>query len=179
MTHASPRRLAAPAQALALGLLCLAPSAALAQGSPAYLDNRSTAASLVRSLYNAISLKQYARAWSYFGGPKPAADYAAFAAGYKTTGRVRVAVGKMQSEGAAGSIYTTVPVAIAARQAGGDVDIYAGCYLTRMLEPQIEAPAFKPLFIVKGRLVQRSLAAGQNLSAVLPKSCGDDAVPRF
>lgn len=181
MTHAFPRPGARPARRLLLGLLCAAclPMATAAQTRPAYLDNRSTPASLVRSLYNAISLKQYARAWSYFGTPKPAADYTAFAAGYAATGEVTVATGQVVSEGAAGSIYSTVPVAVSAVKDGGDVDVFAGCYLTRMLEPQIEAPDFQPLFIVKGHLLERSLAKGAPLDSVLPKSCNDDALPQF
>src|SRR6185437_17036568 len=78
---------------------------------PAYLDDRSTAAALVKSFYNAVDRHEYARAYTYFGaagGPQP---YAQFAAGYADTVSVRVVTGTAQGEGAAGSTYFTLPVA--------------------------------------------------------------------
>ena len=59
----------------------------------AYLDDRSGAESLVRSLYNAIDRKEYARAWDYFGEEKPARDFAAFVKGYEQTQSVAVETG--------------------------------------------------------------------------------------
>ena len=53
-----------------LTALILSSSAAFAQEEP-YLDDRSNPESLVRSLYNAIGRKEYARAWDYFGEQKP------------------------------------------------------------------------------------------------------------
>ena len=47
-----------------------AQTAADAQELP-YLDNRTDSVALVRSLYNAINRKEYARAWSYYGDEKP------------------------------------------------------------------------------------------------------------
>ena len=49
---------------------------------PAYVDDRSTAASLVRSYYNAINRQEYARAYTYFGDNNAPQSYASFAAGY-------------------------------------------------------------------------------------------------
>ena len=42
-------------------------TASAGAAEPAYLDDRSDAASLVQSLYNAINRHEYARAWDYFG----------------------------------------------------------------------------------------------------------------
>ena len=70
---------------------------------PAYLDDRSTAAALIRSFYNAVNRHEYARAYTYFGpngGPKP---YEIFAQGYADTQFVTVATGTAPG-GSAGSV---------------------------------------------------------------------------
>ncbi len=94
-------RFAVAAAALACSL---PPFAAAQEQPPPYLDNRSDAAELVRSLYNAISRGEYGRAWDYFGDEKPAKDFSAFAEGYAGTARVEVETGAVSEEGAAGSI---------------------------------------------------------------------------
>ena len=90
------------------GALCAA-TPLWAQSAP-YLDDRSNADALVRSLYNAIDRKEYARAWDYFVEKKPARDFAAFVSGYQNTQTVGVKTGSVSEEGAAGSVfYPTFP----------------------------------------------------------------------
>ena len=129
---------------------------ALAQ-EPDYLDDRSDPAAIVRSLYNALNRQEYARAWSYFADPKPVADYAAFAAGYAGTTAIDLKVGEVTTEGAAGSLYGAVPVAISATTADGTT-IYAGCYATRQIQPALQEPPFRPLEITSGTLRQAAAA---------------------
>ena len=50
-----------------------------------YIDDRSDAAALVRSLYNAVNRKEYGRAWDYFGDQKPAKTFDKFVEGYADT----------------------------------------------------------------------------------------------
>jgi hypothetical protein len=138
-----------------------------------YLDDRSDPAALVKSLYNAVNRKEYARAWSYFS-TKPAADLDAYAQGYADTESVRVAVGVPSEEGAAGSVYYYLPVAIEARSAGSDSQIYAGCYELRLANPQIQAEDFMPLHIEKGSFSRSSKGL---LEDALPATCNDGAPP--
>ena len=119
----------APVTALAAGLVSAA--AAMATELPPYLDDRSDLASIIRSYYNAVTRHEYARAWSYFGDTKPVADYPTFVAGYADTASVDVLLGPVTTEGAAGSTFATVPIAIAAIGADGSIRAYAGCYSTR------------------------------------------------
>ena len=91
-----PRRWAGAAGLLALLALpaaaflsCLSGIQARAQDIP-YLDDRSSAATIVKSLYNAVNRKEYVRAWEYFGEEKPAKDVEAFAKGYENTAKVEV-----------------------------------------------------------------------------------------
>ena len=99
-----PIHLVLPAAALS----CFSGAQALAQDLP-YLDDRSSAAAIVKSLYNAVNRKEYARAWDYFGDQKPAEDVEAFAKGYENTTQVDVTTGNVASEGAAGSVFGRPP----------------------------------------------------------------------
>ncbi len=148
--------------------LCLAalPQAFAATGD--YLDDRSDAAAVVKSLYNAINRKEYARAWSYFS-TKPADSLEAYADGFSGTESVQLRVGRASEEGAAGSIHFSIPVAIEARGTDGSTSVFAGCYELKMANPEIATDDFTPLQIESGRFS----AASGTLDEALPASCGD------
>lgn len=151
----------------ALLLLAFWASPAFA-ADPAYLDDRSSPEALVRSLYNAVSRKEYARAWSYFA-EKPSDGFDAFAEGYADTDSVVVRTGVPGVEGAAGSVHYSLPVAIEARTADGEAQVYGGCYDMRLADPQLQSEDFAPLHIVRGALE----AGSGTLDDALPQSCGD------
>ena len=152
------------------GALCATPL--WAQSAP-YLDDRSNAEALVRSLYNAIDRKEYARAWDYFGEKKPARDFAAFVSGYQNTQTVGVKTGSVSEEGAAGSVFYTVPVAVSATNTDGSNSAFAGCYTVRLVQPALQEPPFTPLHIESGALQP---ASGDS-AGVLPAACGDGPPP--
>lgn len=163
----------------ATGFLSLATSGhtALAAGEAAeapYVDDRSSADAVIRSLYSAINRHEFARAWGYFGDTKPAKDFEAFVKGYDGTDKVEVETGASSDEGAAGSIYYSVPVAIRATDKAGGERVFAGCYTLRQVNAQIQAtPPFDPIHIEKGEL-QPSTA---DFAEALPSSCGDGPPP--
>ncbi|WP_157015388.1 DUF1176 domain-containing protein [Mesorhizobium xinjiangense] len=144
------------------------PVAALAQES-VYLDDRSDPVALVESYYNAINRKEFARAWGYFGEDKPAPDFDAFAAGFEGTDRVDVLTGAYGAEGAAGSVYYTIAVAIRAVDEDGTDSVFAGCYTARLANPQIQSDPFEPMHLVEGALEP----ADTSLQEALPPQCGD------
>ncbi|MGE0279817.1 MAG: DUF1176 domain-containing protein [Rhizobiaceae bacterium] len=146
----------------------LAASAASAQELP-YIDNRSDAASLVKSLYNAINRKEYGRAWSYYRDQKPAKTVEAFGDGYTDTKSIQLRVGAVTSEGAAGSTFFNVPVAIEATGADDQSKVFAGCYTARLANPQVQGDNFQPLHIEKGSLKP----SDEPLDSALPQSCGE------
>lgn len=150
---------------IAAAFLIAAPPA-LAEDPP-FRDDRSDPAAIVASLYDALNRHEYARAWSYFGDREPVADYAAFVAGYAGTERIALRTGAVTTEGAAGSLYGSVPVAIAATGTDGATRVFAGCYTTRQVQPSIQEPPFRPLEIVEGEL---SPVAG-SLDGALPAGC--------
>lgn len=141
---------------------------AKAQDLP-YLDNRSDAASLVRSLYNAINRKEYSRAWSYYGEEKPSTTLQAFTDGYKGTRSINLRVGAVTADGAAGSTFFNVPVAIEATGADDQPRVFAGCYTARLANPGVQGDDFRPMHIQKGSLKP----SDEPMDSAVPESCGE------
>jgi hypothetical protein len=134
---------------LLLAALFAAP--ALARDQPDYLDDRSDPQAVISSYYNAIDRKEYARAYSYFGeGVAPAYD--GWVAGYADTASVAVGFGQMAQEGAAGSIYYTLPVTLEVSRTDGTRVELAGCYTLRLAQPLNQEPPFEGIHIEDAKL---------------------------
>jgi len=140
---------------------------AAAAQDQAYVDDRSDGAALIRSLYNAINRQEYARAYSYFSEEKPPSDYRSFVEGYAKTVDVQVITGMVTTEGAAGSIYAPVPVAVKSTEKGGKERVFAGCYIARIVNAAIQEPPFTPLHIESAELEE----VKGPLEQALPKVC--------
>jgi len=143
--------------------------AASARADDTYLDDRSSPDSVVRSLYNAINQHQYARAWSYYGDP-PAKDFEIYSKGFENTAHVDVLTGDISGDGAAGSTFFNVPVAIRAKDASGKASYFAGCYVLRQVNGAIQEPPFTPLHIQSAKL--KPIKEDDFARYSLPK-CGD------
>ncbi|MEO5808185.1 hypothetical protein [Devosia sp.] len=151
---------------VAASLMPLLPASG--QDRPDYLDDRSTASSVVASFYNAINRQEYSRAYSYFGIDAAGASYEDFKAGYADTASVSVKTGAEISDGAAGSTYYTLPVAIDAQSRAGKHKVFAGCYTLRLVQPAVQdTPQFSPLHIEKAAL---KVAKG-SLDMLVGKPC--------
>ncbi len=136
---------------VALFALMAAPS--FAAEPPAYLDDRSTPEAVISSFYNAIDRQEYARAWSYYQDGEGVPKFAEFVAGYDGTASVTVTFGQSAEEGAAGSIYWTLPVSLDALSTAGKHSYFSGCYTLRQVNPSMQSePPFRPLHIVEGHL---------------------------
>ena len=146
-------------------LILMSPSA-IAQD---YSDDRSSPESLIRSLYNAINQHQYARAWSYYGDA-PAKDFQTYSKGFENTDHVDVLTGDVSGEGAAGSTFFNVPVAIRAKDAKGNATYFSGCYVLRQVNGAIQEPPYTPLHIQSAKL--KSIKKDDFTRNSLPK-CGD------
>ena len=145
---------------------------AFAEDAP-YVDDRSDAAAVIRSLYSAINRHEFARAWDYYGDTKPAKDFDTFVKGYDGTDKVDVKTGAASSDGAAGSIFYNVPVAIQATDKNGEAKVFAGCYTLRQVNAQVQEPPFRPILIDKGALKPSTA----NFEDAVPASCGDGPPP--
>jgi len=92
------------------------------------------AAAVVRNYYAAINAGQYPRAYALWsdGGAASGQSAQQFADGFGNTARVTASTGQPgRVEGAAGSRYVTVPVAVEAIQDDGTIRHYDGTYTLR------------------------------------------------
>ena len=151
----------------ALACLAVMGCATSSLAEEAYLDDHSNPAALVRSLYNAINRGEYARAFSYFAEP-PAADLESYAAGFADTRHVRLKTGQVFEEGAMGSAYFELPVAIEATKADGTRQTFAGCYFLKR-GGVISEETFSPLIIERGKLRPSKLP----LDRAVPADCDE------
>ncbi|MBN9506596.1 MAG: hypothetical protein J0I69_11270 [Altererythrobacter sp.] len=88
----------------------------------------------IRAYYAAIDAGEFARAYRLWAreGEASGQSYAAFREGFASTRRSEVRVsGPVQSEGAAGSIYATVPVEVNAVLKDGTRQHFTGQYVLR------------------------------------------------
>lgn len=148
----------------------LAPTAPAlpAIGEADYLDDRSTPAALMLSYFNAINRHEYLRAYAY--QTNPAESLAEFIARYESTQSVDVVFGGISSEGAAGSIYSTVPMLLKVTSLEGSVQKFAACYVTRLPQPgNFGAPPITPLHIERGTAAPAD--PGNSDEAVLASAC--------
>ncbi|WEX77568.1 hypothetical protein PYH37_002373 [Sinorhizobium numidicum] len=99
-----------------------------------------------------LSTGRNTRAYGYFGESKPVGDFKAFANGYADTDTVEVRIGKVTTEGAAGSIYAAVPVAIKSVDRTSKVRFFSGCYVARIINPSLQVPPFTPYQIEAARI---------------------------
>ncbi|MEO9167457.1 MAG: DUF1176 domain-containing protein, partial [Aestuariivirga sp.] len=147
-------------------------SIGIAHAADPFLDDRSSPESVIRSLYNAINMHQYGRAYGYFADP-PAKDYDTYAKGFATTAHVDVLLGQAGGDGAAGSIYFNMPIAIRATATDGKISYFAGCYVVRAINAD-QDPPYTPLQIQAHTL--KPIKADDYATYGLPK-CSDVPSP--
>lgn len=137
---------------VALMFLFVASSALAGPQAERYIDDRSSPERVVISLYNAINRHEYLRAWSYFQ-EETAPPFDIFSEGYADTAQVELRIGEVQTEGAAGSIHSLVPLALQATSNDGSVTVFTGCYHLTQVQPGAQAePPFRPILIDDGQL---------------------------
>lgn len=145
-----------------------APTGSPATGSPTtdpntigasnYLDDRSTAVSVLRSLFNAVNRKEYARAYAYWQTPPQ--TFTQFRDGYIGTTSVEVTFGTPTSDVGAGQLRYRVPVALKAQIVGGNTQFFTGCYQLHLSQPAVQGtPPFKPLGLEKAAVAQAASQA--------------------
>jgi hypothetical protein len=115
--------------------------------SASYLDDRSTPSTLVLSYANAINRNEYLRAYAYWINPSTyLGTLEAFTSSMTNVSSVQTSLGPISSEGAAGSIYYTVPVLFKYTKKDSSIDRYAACYLLRFPQPgNYGSPPITPL----------------------------------
>ena len=117
---------------LALSLLSVLPAAAqTATPVPLPFMQQTDPASLLGSYYNAISLGDYPRAYSYWESTPGNQTEAQFAAGFSDTASAQVLVQLPIFEDAgAGNIHASIPTLVIANRKNGTQAYFAGCFIT-------------------------------------------------
>lgn len=133
-----------------------------------YNDNRSTPRDLMQSYYNALERKEFARAWTYWGeDDKPAASFEDFEDQFSAIESVELVIGDIQSEGAAGSVFHNIPLAVRINLDDGSHLTETGCVVARLANPQIQGVPFDPMHIVSADLAETDSAPAD----AVPDSC--------
>ncbi len=147
------------------------------QGTPGgqngYLDDRSTAEAVIRSYYDAINAKEYARAYSYWEANVDSSQlppFDQFQQGYATTEHVDLTFGSVGEGVGAGQIYYSVPVKLDATTSSNGKQTFIGCYTLHLGQPAIQsAPPFHPLAIQSAKIDQ--VASITSLQSMLDSAC--------
>jgi hypothetical protein len=138
-----------------------------------YLDNRTLGVDEIRSYYNAINRKEYARAYSYLESNVDTAQLPAFPAfqqGYADTASVSLTLGSPINGAGAGQLYASVPTTIVAKMTDGSIQTFVGCYTTHLAQPTIQsAPPFQPMGIQKAQVKQ--VDNGADTAALMAQAC--------
>lgn len=143
-------------------------------GSSRYLDDRSTAEEVIRSLYNAVNRREYARAYSYWEAPGSASGqppaFLQFQQGYANTAVVQLVAGTPTGNPGAGQLYYTLPVTLKAQTMAGAAQTFVGCYTLHLARPSIQAaPPFHPLGISSAKL--QEVPNDANTDVLMGQSC--------
>jgi len=147
-TAAKPQPTSAPTQALTQAptatstsmptVMPIAVPTTADTGSSPYLDDRSDAAAVIKSLFNAINLHQYARAYSYWDDTPQRVPFTQFEAGYQDTASVQITLGAIGVDAGAGNLYAPVPIMFSAKTTSGAAQTFVGCYLLHLSQPGIQ-----------------------------------------
>ena len=133
-------------------------------------ENLSSPVTLLASFYDAVNSKDYERAFNYW--ETPPGNLQDFARGYADTAGVRLIVEPpTRIEGAAGSLYSEVPVVLIARRRDGGERVFAGCYVTRKsnLQPT-DVPKVEVWRIHSAKV--SPAASNVSISKLLAQACG-------
>ena len=140
-----------------------------------YLDDLSTPAALILSYVNAINRHEYLRAYSYWVSPSSyIGSLDAFTNSLTNTSSESVTFGQITSDGAAGSIYYTVPAVMVDTMNGGGTNKFASCFIVRLPQPgNYGEPPIQPMNIDRGGKTAVS-ASTSNANALASACSGSD-----
>jgi hypothetical protein len=174
-----PTSTATPATPTATAAPTIGPTALPATASPdyvPYLDDRSDAAAVIESLFNAVNLHQYARAYAYWDDTPKRPDFQRFTAGYQDTASVSATLGTITGDAGAGQLYSLVPVTLIARTTAGDTQTFIGCYMLHLSQPAVQGTLpFQPWGIQSAQVTQVDNTA--NTVELLSQVCEANGQP--
>jgi hypothetical protein len=136
-----------------------------------YLDDRTDAVQVMRSLFNAVNRHEYLRAYSYW---EPTAQglpaYDQFAQGYMDTQAVTLTVGTVSEDAGAGQRYWTVPVKLLSTTTANVTQTFVACYTLHLGLPDAQAvPPYQPIGIRSAKV--NTVANDADTAALMATIC--------
>lgn len=126
-------------------------------------DDRNDPIVALASYYDAINARDYRRAYDAWESPPSSSEQ--FARGFFDTNRVRLLVDpSINIEGAAGSVYASIPAIIVTTTRSGTERVFAGCYVMRRSNVQDRG-----WHIYRGDLYH--VSSNTRLSQILSQGC--------
>jgi len=92
-------------------------------------EDRSDPIATLAAYFGAINSKDFRSAYRVWESPP--SSYEQFARGFADTVRVRFLIEPATAEGAAGSVYVSLPTIVISTTRGGNERVFAGCYVMR------------------------------------------------
>ena len=92
-------------------------------------EDRSDPIATLAAYFGAINAKDFRSAYRVWESPP--SSYEQFARGFADTVRVRFLIEPATAEGAAGSVYVSLPTIVISTTRGGNERVFAGCYVMR------------------------------------------------
>jgi hypothetical protein len=138
---------------------------------PGYVDDRSSPEAVIRSLYDAVNRREYARAYAYWEPGSPdLPPFDEFEQGYADTVSVDLTIGDVVGGVGAGQLYFSVPVTLVATIGDGSTQTFVGCYILHLGRPQLQAvPPFQPMAIQRANV--RQVDADADTDTLMRETC--------
>lgn len=136
-----------------------------------YLDDRSDAVQVLRSLFNAVNRKEYVRAYSYWeANAQGLPPFNQFQSGYTNTAAVTLTFGTVTGNAGAGQFYYMVPVTLVATTTSNATQVFVGCYTVHLSSPDAQGtPPFRPMGIRSAKVTV--VANNADTASLMAQAC--------
>jgi len=136
-----------------------------------YLDDRSDAVQVIRSLFNAVNRQEYLRAYSYWeSNAQGLPSFDNFQQGYANTQSVQLTTGTVTGDAGAGQRYYSVPVTLVSTTTANATETFVGCYVLHLGLPDAQGvPPYKGIGI-RSATVQK-VANNADTATLMAKAC--------
>jgi hypothetical protein len=136
-----------------------------------YLDDRSDPLQVIRSLFNAVNRKEYARAYDYWAGnAQGLPQFQQFQQGYASSVSVQVAFGTVSTDAGAGQRYYRVPVTLLSTTTANATQTFVGCYTMHLGLPDAQGvPPYQPIAIISATVKQ--VANSADTASLMAQAC--------
>jgi hypothetical protein len=134
-----------------------------------YIDNRSNTAALLRSFFNAINRREYARAYGYY---EPDAEVSSFEDFQESAAGAVIASfvhGAASDDAGAGQLYYRLPAAYVVERPDGSMSTLVGCFTLHLSQPAIQGVPYQPLGLREGDVSEAG--AGADIVTLLAEAC--------